>query len=53
MSIEPLTVEHALPPRDIDIAILSANGTRWSYSYNGGLIESHTCSIEPRHFQLS
>jgi len=28
-----------------------ANGTRWSYSYNGGLIECHTWSTEPRHFQ--
>jgi len=22
-----------------------------AYSYNGGLIESRTCSIEPRHFK--
>ena len=25
--------------------------SKLSYSYNGGLIESHTRSIEPRHFQ--
>jgi len=30
-----------------------ANGTSYSYSYNGGLIESHTWSTEAHHFQWS